>query len=181
MSEQHERFDSDVGATFGQVAERYDRDAGSTFGQILARLDRLENGGGGGSGGPSMGVTDGSDAGPGEVGERITLDMSIGAGPGNNAWIRMGEFILPAGDWEFIFTLNLMGSGTPSGRLSIYDTTWVVLGEGIIHPGPGGVYCQGWGRGSVSQDTTVQVWGNVNAAFTLSTIQIGNTSARRVR
>ena len=53
----------------------------------------------GGGGPPFMGVTDGSDAGPGEIGEVLVVDFPQAARPVNTQ-VTIATMTLPPGDWQ---------------------------------------------------------------------------------
>lgn len=79
-----------------------------------------QGGGGGGAGGPQMGVTDGSNAAPGEVGEFMsnsgTSSLYFGAiTNGSNVERTIGTLTLSAGDWDVRAQL-LISSGEGSGN-----------------------------------------------------------------
>lgn len=58
-------------------------------------------GGGGGGGWPALGVTDGSDAAPGYIGEYAeTYFFTVTVGPIQNMPTYIATLALPAGDWE---------------------------------------------------------------------------------
>ena len=87
-------------------------------GTTWARADHVHPASGGGGGGGDVmppGVTDGSNAAPGQVGEVISIVGGTGFGLGTaGATIAVASIALPAGDWEISGEAWFSISGVPT-------------------------------------------------------------------
>jgi hypothetical protein len=147
----------------------------------------VTGGGGGDSGGPQKGVTDGSNAAPGEVGEFLQAVIStyVQLPTGTNTLV--GSLVLPPGDWDARAAWRVgaggMGSAIIYGQLgqaySMADFDQRITFDTNFYQASGNI--SPWRFSSASPQTVslyiMTTWSNITSLRT----EFAWISARRVR
>jgi hypothetical protein len=119
---------------------------------------------------PFMGVTDGSDAGPGEVGEVQEVIVTPGGEIPSGSTVVVGSISLTSGDWDVAWTASTVA--TP-------NFIWTIANDTIAAQMNGPLF-SGVSRVSISSPQTIDLSVNNTAGATM-TVRYARLYARRVR